>query len=362
MIAGDGGRSCLPQAAEKGTGRVFRAAWSAHHLFGGKTPPVPTCNAPSSSRTGFTLVELLVVITVLGILIALLLPAVQAARESARRVQCSNQLRQLGIAASAYVEVHKEFPPGVSQRYFNSSVTYRGIPLFAYLLPHLEHNSVLVRWNYDDPMHNVDQGTASKTAAVLPVLICPSDQIPRNPVVLTDKNWVYGLGCYGGSGGTRSYFPTSSTADGIFHTTGSASEPEIGQHPVRPEQITDGLSRTLLFGERSHYDPNYRTFNGVGWGDALDQWGWWGASTSRKMIGHVTMSAHFAPSITGCRFPLRIGPGRTRRPTAVPRFSNTLTCGSAPTVAATRAAPISVLPTEACASWNPRPTCPCCGP
>jgi type II secretory pathway pseudopilin PulG len=250
--------------------------------------------APSPSRTALTLVELLVVITILGILIALLLPAIQSAREAARRVQCSNQLRQLGIAASGYVEVHKEFPPGVSQRYFNSSVTYRGIPLFAYLLPHLEHNSVLVHWNYDDPMHNTDRGTASNTAVVLPVLICPSDRVPQNPVVLTDKNWVYALGSYGGNGGTRSYFPTSSTADGIFYTTGPASEPEIGQRPVRPEHITDGLSRTLLFGERSHYDPNYRTFNGAGWGDALDQWGWWGASTSRKMIGHVTMSA-FTP-------------------------------------------------------------------
>jgi prepilin-type processing-associated H-X9-DG protein len=63
---------------------------------------------------------------------------------------------------------------------------------------------------------------------------------------------------------------------------------------VKPEDISDGLSHTLLFGERSHHDPNYKSFNEAGWGELLDQWGWWGASTDRKMIGHVTMSA-FAP-------------------------------------------------------------------
>jgi prepilin-type processing-associated H-X9-DG protein len=63
---------------------------------------------------------------------------------------------------------------------------------------------------------------------------------------------------------------------------------------VRPRDITDGLSATLLFGERSHVDANYQTFNDAGWGEPLHQQGWWGASTSRKMIGHVTMSA-FAP-------------------------------------------------------------------
>jgi prepilin-type processing-associated H-X9-DG protein len=55
--------------------------------------------------------------------------------------------------------------------------------------------------------------------------------------------------------------------------------------------VTDGLSKTLLFGERSHADANYATFNAAGWGEPLAEWGWWGASTSRKMIGHVTMSA-----------------------------------------------------------------------
>ena len=78
----------------------------------------------------------------------------------------------------------------------------------------------------------------------------------------------------------------------MFHTTGPASEPAPNQAAVRPEDITDGLSHTLLFGERSHHDPNYKSFNAAGWGELLDQWGWWAASTDRKMIGHVTMSGY----------------------------------------------------------------------
>ena len=124
------------------------------------------------------------------------------------------------------------------------------------------------------------------------ILSVPRIEIVQNPIVFATGDWTYALSSYGGNGGTRSYFPSSSTADGVFHTTGPASEPKPNQAAVRPENITDGLSHTLLFGERSHYDPNYKSFNAAGWGELLDQWGWWAASTDRKMIGHVTMSGY----------------------------------------------------------------------
>jgi prepilin-type N-terminal cleavage/methylation domain-containing protein/prepilin-type processing-associated H-X9-DG protein len=255
-------------------------------------------------RAAFSLIEVLVVIAIVGVLVAMLLPAVQSARELARRMQCASQLRQLGIAAYGYSDSHMEFPPGIEQTYFNNqSVTYRGMPLFAYLLPHLEQSTALARWNYNDPMANVEPqgGAAPNTALVISLFVCPSDQIDQNPITVTNRGWVYALGSYGGNGGSRSYYPDKATIDGVFHATGPASEPNANQRAVRPRDIRDGLSRTLLFGERSHYDPNYASFNaaGSGWGTimgspTLDQLGWWGASTSRVMIGHVTMSA-FAP-------------------------------------------------------------------
>jgi len=254
----------------------------AHHIYG-----------PSIARSnrGFTLVELLVVIAILGLLVAMLMPAVQAGRKAAQRAQCASQLRQLGIAATNHLGAKRHYPPGVQQWYFNSAVSHRGIPLFAFLLPYIEQSQVLVNWDYSDPMNNANQGDRSKTAVMMPLFLCPADQIPKNPITVSGRNWVYALGSYGGNGGTRSYFPMQSTADGMFHTTHEASEPVNWQSPVRPEEVHDGTSNTLLFGERSHRDLNYETCNVGGLGEPLHEWGWWGASTSRKMIGHVTMSA-----------------------------------------------------------------------
>ena len=256
--------------------------------------PILTRSMKRTGRRAFTLVELLVVIAILGILIALLLPAIQGARESGRRAQCMNQLHQLGVAASCYASETRQFPSGVKQWFFNSAVTFRGIPLFVCLLPYLEQNGLYACWQYGDPMLNASQGNNSNTAVVLPNLVCPSDEIVQNPIVYTSRSWTYALSSYGGNGGTRSYFPSAATADGMFHTTGPASEPAANQGAVRPQDVTDGLSHTLLFGERSHQDPNYKSFNAAGWGELLDQWGWWAASTDRKMIGHVTMSG-FVP-------------------------------------------------------------------
>ena len=244
---------------------------------------------PPARRVAFTLVEVLVVITIVGILLTLLAPAVQSARAAARRVQCQNNLRQLALAAHNYHAARQRFPAGFEQRTFDRAPVYRGTSVFAYLLPFLEQGNIVTNWNDDDPLLNTKGGSAAPTAAVLSVLLCPDDPIPENPV--TRGSWVQGLTSYGGNGGTVTFPPNRATTDGVFHTTGPASEPVANQVPVRIDVIHDGASQTLLFGERNHADRAYESFVAAGWVEALSSWGWWGPVAGRKSIGHVTLGA-----------------------------------------------------------------------
>ena len=246
-------------------------------------------NASFDRRPGFTLVELLVSVAIIGILVALLLPAVQAAREAARRATCLNQLRQLSLATFQFESLQSELPSGMHQSLFPGAPIYRGSSLFTHLLPHLEESSLLGAWDFEDPLNNTLGGADSLTATRLWVLICPSDEIDPNPQY--SKHGFYVLSSYAGNGGVKPYFPSAATVDGLFHVTGSASEPEPGQLPVRLQQVTDGLCKTMLLGERSHVDGNYDSFHALGWAEDLQRWGWWGASGGRKAIGHVTLGA-----------------------------------------------------------------------
>lgn len=240
-------------------------------------------------RGGFTLVELLTVIAVIAILIALLLPAVQQAREAGRRTQCQNNLKQMGIATHQHVDTMGTFPSGVDQSFFTSAPVYRGTSVFVQILRYTEQTSLRDAWVTTDPLTNTDGGANSRTAVILPWLICPSDSLQQNPIV--QQTWTYALTSYGGNGGSRAFYPEVATVDGIFYTTGQASEPAPYQVPVRLPEITDGTSQTILFGERYHRDPNFESFAAAGWIDSFGTWGWWAPSGGRKAIGHVTMSA-----------------------------------------------------------------------
>src|SRR5213595_509658 len=103
----------------------------------------PGCSMPAFfRRRAFTLVELLVVIAIIGVLVALLLPAVQSAREAARRTQCKNNLKQLGLALHNYEGTHRCFPPGVIWNSTTTTFTTPRLNFHCLLFPYIEQNNV----------------------------------------------------------------------------------------------------------------------------------------------------------------------------------------------------------------------------
>lgn len=239
--------------------------------------------------SGFSLVEILVVIAIVGLLLTLLLPAVLKARGAARRIACSNHLRQLSIACLHYATVQETFPPGLHQFEVSTPPRFRGNSWFTFLLPHLESGELLTDWNYAYPLQNTRGGIHAPTASVLPLLICPADVIETNPVRVAGR--YYGVTSYGGNGGSQSYPSRQATVDGIFHTTGPASDPVSDQRPVRLPEIVDGTTQTVLCGERFHHDVNYDSYSIVSWTDPLTYLGRWSAIGGRQRIADVTMSA-----------------------------------------------------------------------
>src|SRR3954469_15982088 len=100
------------------------------------------------SSRGFTLVELLVVIAIIGILVALLLPAIQAAREAARRAQCVNNIKQLGLAAHNYLSAKKDVLPGGMFQELKIPGGNQGQTFFIYLMPYMEYQIIYDNWNF----------------------------------------------------------------------------------------------------------------------------------------------------------------------------------------------------------------------
>jgi prepilin-type N-terminal cleavage/methylation domain-containing protein/prepilin-type processing-associated H-X9-DG protein len=199
----------------------------------------------------FTLVELLVVIAIIGILVALLLPAIQAARESAHRAECINNLKQFGIALHNYHSTHKSFPQGAVMK----STTQFFTNAYASLLPHFEETGLHDIYDPDEPWEDQRPGVAATPIAIFK---CPSSSAP-NPLIdpLMDVNWsaggVYGIGeyafCMGytdafcaeklGAGAQAGRIPNSQR--GMFNLAFGAS--------IR--QITDGTSKTIALGDAS---------------------------------------------------------------------------------------------------------------
>ncbi len=205
-------------------------------------------HVPRKRAGGFTLVELLVVIAIIGILVALLLPAVQASRESARRTSCTNNLKQLGIAAQNFHSAQNGFPVGAESKPYPAKPTnawslYRWSSL-AHLTPFLEESNVYNALDLKVPLYDgvtlsVTSENQAGVALVVPLFLCPSDEgrIVAPGFGPTNYAACAGTGINGGS---------PQKTDGIFF---------VNSH-TRLSQVTDGSSHTALFSESVLGNPN----------------------------------------------------------------------------------------------------------
>ena len=244
-------------------------------------------------RRGFTLVELLVVIAIIGVLVALLLPAIQAAREAARRAQCTNNLKQLALAAHNYHDANKKFPTGARLPIDVSGRPTVGTNLWVELLSYIEEDSLYKDWDFNDNRNNVAGGTSAIQAQVIKFLVCTSDPLSE-PVwqlesALTPPwSWgFYGMSSYGGNAGKRSIqtgpppaLPRMSR-DGIFFIDSN----------IHMKDITDGASKTLLMGERYHDDPEFDRRYDIVWAGSAPMAGYgrWGYVAGPGANGAVTL-------------------------------------------------------------------------
>ncbi len=254
----------------------------------------------AQKNKAFTLVELLVVIAIIGILVALLLPAIQAARMAALRTSCKNNIKQLGLAGQNYVSTFKRFPVGLQGPAVltKSKAPYTNV--MVELLPFIEQDSLVKVYdkkagtgNFAGPNHTSTGGNPSVASQVISNFLCPASILP--PTSQT-SGFTFGNNSYAGNGGTRIYSMKGGSAtvatkrnnDGLFNIV------EPGDKGVALRSVSDGLSKTLMFGERRHEDPEfdrlYTAFPIIGWSG----WAWTSVPNSvGDYLGHTAVPINY---------------------------------------------------------------------
>ncbi|MBA3480579.1 MAG: DUF1559 domain-containing protein [Pirellulales bacterium] len=231
-----------------------------------RAPPAAAC----SRRSGFSLIELLVVIAIVGVLIALLLPAVQSARETSRRMSCQNRLKQIGLAVQNFESAKAHLPPPKA-----GGGTYNDLgSTFVLLLPYIEQWQLFA--SYDLEKTTVDPHNLPITEKPVDLFLCPSMALPRD---VPDRSCGEQLapGSYAIS--SRTEYAKHGNLDGAFQ-----NPPNDGNYSLAARHITDGLSNTLLvgevnFGHHGYLWENCDSHNGqTKWGDHTWAHGYWALS------------------------------------------------------------------------------------
>jgi prepilin-type N-terminal cleavage/methylation domain-containing protein/prepilin-type processing-associated H-X9-DG protein len=244
----------------------------------------------SNTRPGFTLPELLVVIAIIGVLMALLLPAIQKVRAAADKMLCGSNLRQIGIALHNYHNDKNKLPTGARLSVEVGGRPTGGTTVWVELLPYFEQANLYQKWDLNDNRKNVAGEKNATQARVIKVLLCPSDPLPERVYHLTSalappwSRGFYGMSSYGGNAGKRSAPAARMTRDGIFFIDSN----------IRLADVTaaDGTSNTFLFGERFHLDPEYDRRQPVVMlgGGPLAGFGRWGYVANVGANANVTLS------------------------------------------------------------------------
>jgi prepilin-type N-terminal cleavage/methylation domain-containing protein len=228
-------------------------------------------------RRGFTLVELLVVIAIIGILIAMLLPAVQAAREAARRIQCTNQMKQLGVALHNYLDVHRVFPPAGLDYGWAQSTNYAhpststprilNVSGWVMVLPFLEQQALYSKYDFKQAACTYQRnpvagavlagspaaGNAELLGTLLPAFLCPSDSytatITANTYYTPDSSHDGAKSSY-----DFSVNVTDTSAHYDWNRQSSTTRYMFGENSdTNPSHAVDGLSNTVAINETTHW-------------------------------------------------------------------------------------------------------------
>ena len=198
-----------------------------------------------SGRRGFTLIELLVVIAIIGILVSLLLPAVQQAREAARRAQCKNHLKQIGLALHNYLDAHTVFPPSFC---LGNGDGGRWSP-HARILPYVDQANILFKVDLNHPYSSAANAAAGVNEQRVPIFLCPSevnDRMRVGPPNHYPTNYAFNGGSW------KIFTHAANLLDGGNPGTGAFAP----NSRFRTSDFTDGMSNTLCFSEVKAFTPN----------------------------------------------------------------------------------------------------------
>ncbi|MEZ6114021.1 MAG: DUF1559 domain-containing protein [Pirellulaceae bacterium] len=275
-------------------------------------------------ESGFTLVELLVVIAIIGVLVAMLLPAVQAAREAARRSSCSNKLKQLGLALHNYHDTYKQMPFGVRPGGFNGGW---GTSFYVRILPYIEQTALADNWPWTEKqaygVYDRDEGYTAGNANLqgtpvnilnmqLEVLDCPSSPLDDFNTGTNAVHMASYVGIAGAVEPTGRYVPQrQGGCCSCCSTVGAAGQASgltswsgmlVPNKTVKFADCTDGTSNTMLVGETSdwalqngvkkHIDPSWPH-------------GWpMGAGSTTIQQGVTTAQSERFFNLTSIRYPV----------------------------------------------------------